>query len=100
MLYCNGGCGNIWLDNLKGCQNADANAYCKLKSCDEDAISTGYKVTEASHDPGFACTGHGTNFGNWFGIKNVWFKDDIRSTHHNGLVVSNVTCQTLLATTG
>ena len=93
MLYCNGGCGNIWLDDQEGCQKQDADAYCKLKLCDGDAVSTSFNVTEDSHNPGFACRGRGKNFGNWFGIQNVWFQDDIRSSHYGGLVVTDVACQ-------
>ena len=93
MLYCNDACGTFWLDEEKGCQQSDADAYCKLKLCDADAISTSYNITEDSNNPGFACRGHGTNFGDWFGMTDVWFKEDIRSSHHGGSVVSEVVCE-------
>ena len=36
MLYCYGTCGDDWLDKEYGCQKADADAFCKLKFCEED----------------------------------------------------------------
>ena len=92
MLYCNKGCGSA-SDALPGCQKTDADAYCKLKLCDDHAISTGFNVATTTNHPGFACTGVGINYGNWMGIKKVYFDDDILSSHGDGEVVSNVTCR-------
>ena len=94
MLYCSGSCGDDWLDNQKGCQQADADAYCKLKFCDENAFTTNFEVTEATNKPGFACDGIGKSYGNWYGMKGVYFDDDVKSTHGAGKVVSNVVCKT------
>ena len=95
MLYCNGGCGDDWLDNQSGCQKADADAYCKLKLCDVDAVASSFEVTISTNNPGFACNGNGKNYGDWFGMTGVYFADDIKATHGSGQVVSNVRCQTL-----
>ena len=94
MLYCSGTCGDDWLDDENDCQKADADAYCKLKLCDENAFAGSFEVTTATNQPGFACTGSGMNYGNWFGMTDVYFGDDIESTHGGGKVVSNVLCQT------
>ena len=32
-LYCHEKCGTNWLDIVPGCQQSDADAYCKLKFC-------------------------------------------------------------------
>ena len=94
MLYCNGACGDDWLDNRSGCQKSDADAYCKLKLCDTKAFSSTFAVTISTNNPGFACDTYGTNHGDWFGMTGVHFEDDIKSTHGSGSVVSNVTCLT------
>ena len=93
MLYCYGSCGDNWLDNQKGCQQADADAYCKLKFCDENVFATRFEVTASTNKSGFACDGHGTNYGDWLGMTDVYFHDDIKAAHGDGQVVSNVVCQ-------
>ena len=93
MLYCFGTCGDDWLDNQDGCQQPDADAYCKLKLCDGNAIASSFDITTSTNNPGFACDGVGTNYGHWFGIPHVYFDDDIRTTHGAADVVSNVMCQ-------
>ena len=102
MLYCHGACGDDWLDDQAGCQKSDADAFCKLRLCDGNAFAVDYSVGKASNDPGFSCNGHGTNYGNWFGITDVHFDEDILGTHINwgrrtniNPVVGNVTCKTL-----
>ena len=95
MLYCEGSCGDDWLDNQYGCQERDADAYCKLKLCDGNAVATSFDITPATNNHGFACDGVGKNYGDWFGIHGVYFENDIGATHGQlpGSVVSNVTCQ-------
>merc|ERR1719362_2746797 len=46
-LYCQGVCGSSWLDHTKNCQSTDADAFCKLKLCDEDAYAINFKVSNA-----------------------------------------------------
>ena len=93
MLYCNGACGDDWLDAQDDCQKTDADAYCKLKLCNENAVATSFDVTIATNNPGFACDEYGTNYGDWFGMTGVHFEDNIRANHGRGSVVSNVKCQ-------
>ena len=94
MLYCHGTCGSEWLDKIKGCQRSDADAYCKLKSCGEDSVASSFEVTTATNNPGFACHGLGTDYGDWFGMTGVRFENDIKATHAAGKVVANVACRT------
>ena len=91
MLYCNGDCGDDW-DGIDGCQRSDADAYGKLKLCDGAAYANLFEVGVSLHQPGFACNGIGENFGNWFGMMDVHFEDDLSSTHGSGSVVYNVNC--------
>ena len=99
MLFCAGSCGKH-LDNERNCQKSDADAYCKLRFCDEGAFAISFEVTDGTNKPGFACSGIGKNYGNWFRMTNVYFDDDIAKTHCGGRctgnanVVSNVICQT------
>ena len=96
MLYCHGACGDDWQDGEEGCQEADANAFCKLTLCDENAFATSHEVTLAIREPGFACDGRGDVFeGSWFGINDIYFSNDTRGDHGQGYVVSNVVCDTL-----
>ena len=99
MLYCDGPCGDSYgTDNEMGCQKSDADAYCKLKFCDAAAYATSYEIGVASNRPGFACTGpEENNLGDWFGMRNVYFDDDIRWSHGPGSVVENVICGTQIA---
>ena len=107
-LYCEGSCGEDWLDSESGCQESDANAFCKLKLCDENAIATSFKVTKATDNTtGFACDFsrkrrknikefEAVYEGTWFGITDVSFTNNIGVTQGSGRkgdVVSSVTCQ-------
>ena len=93
MLYCHGACGNDWEDAEEGCQEADADSFCKLTLCHEHAYATSHEVTLATREPGFACDGRGEKFeGSWFGINDIYFSDSVRGDHGQGYVVSNVMC--------
>ena len=94
-LFCQGGCGTAYLDEIPGCQQSDANAYCKLKLCNVNAIAKSYEVKDATNNPGFACKGMGAtrDYGNWFGMTNVHFEDDLRYAHGSHSVVSNIVCE-------
>ena len=76
-----------------GCQQSDADVYCKLKMCDETAIAISYDLGIASSDPGFACNGYGTDMGEWFGISSVTFESNIVGSHGLGRVIKNATCE-------
>ena len=107
MLYCNGECGDDWGDDILGCQQADADGYCKLKNCDEYAFASSFDLdmistVEDAMTPGFGCEyGKDDNGpfdkyeGTWFGIKDVHFSTGTAETHGNGQVVRNVVCDTL-----
>ena len=98
MLYCHGYCGDNWFNKTLGCQQSDADVYCKLIMCNVKAYATNYDLGVATNNPGFVCDGHGKNFGNWFGIKGIWFDEDVSSSHCEGTctyaqaVVRNVKC--------
>ena len=98
MLYCHGTCGNKWLDNEEGCQKSDADAYCKLKLCREGAFANSFNISTSDalpNQPGFACRGSGTNYGNWVGMTDVNFRSELSNHGLGGKVVTNVTCKTL-----
>ena len=63
VLYCDKDCGANWLDNEYGCQIDDADAFCRLKHCNESASAKSFDVVPATHQPGFACRGIGSKFG-------------------------------------
>ena len=117
VLFCNGACGDDWGnshgDAEKGCQQADADAYCKLKLCDVYQFSTFYVVDRLSGNddpmtPGFGCM-YGkekvdVDFdkyeGTWFQdegftIQDVHFTTGTWETHGSGQVIRNATCDTL-----
>ena len=77
-----------------GCQKTDADAFCKLKLCDQDAFSTYYEETRATEVPGFACDRRGEDYGDWLGIESVHFDENTKQANGFALVVSNVTCET------
>lgn len=90
-IYCNGNCGT-WLDEVAGCQQSDADAYCKLKTCDENAVAISFQHGIASTQGGFACDDRGTNYGDWFGMTDVHYDDNIQNTHGSGPVLNNIVC--------
>ena len=114
-MYCEGSCGDDWTDGIDDCQQADANAFCMLTVCNVNATASSFEITLTDNDApitrGFACNRdkirHGqiisadveeyeTRYeGEWFGIKNVYFTNDMEKTHGSGgSVVSSVVCQT------
>ena len=107
VLYCHGYCGKDWLDDVRGCQQADADAFCKLKLCNKHAKATTYEVTNSTYDiPGFACALSRRERKNMedfellqegilFGITDIYFTNSSGHTHGTEEhVVSNVICQT------
>ena len=91
-LYCQGDCGSSWLDHTRNCQSTDADAFCKLKLCDEDAYAISHKVGNAKYNPGFTCDIKAKNFGDWLGMNNVRFSENVKNEHFTGSAVLNVTC--------
>ena len=86
--------------HTQGCQIDDADAFCRLKTCNENATAKSFDVVEATHQPGFACRGIGTRFarkGNgteygYHGILDFNYDDNIKNSHGTGKVVTNVIC--------
>ena len=91
-LYCQGVCGSSWIDHTKNCQSTDADAFCKLKLCDEDAYAINFKVSNAINEPGFTCDQQAKNFGDWLGMNYVRFSETVKNRHFTGSSVLNVTC--------
>ena len=100
MLFCNGACGDDWLDTQEGCQKADADAFCKLKLCSGSSYASSYAVSKSTHDPGFGCPNAAASqegdedYGDWFGMVGVKFEDDIKAVYGYGDVISDVMCLT------
>jgi hypothetical protein len=95
-LYCNGTC--TWA-GAAGCDQADADIYCKLRTGSPTSVATTFQVITALPLPGFACPGFSAASVN-LGPKplrgvnvNVWYQDtSILANHGPGLVVSNANC--------
>ena len=101
MLYCDKDCGADWLDHRHGCQIDDADAFCRLKNCNENATAKSFDVVQATHQPGFACRGIGSQFGRkrngteygYYGLLVFNYDDDIKNSHGEGNVITNVICE-------
>ena len=101
VLYCDQDCGTNWLDNEYGCQSDDADAYCRLRNCNEHAYAESFETTPASNSPGFACRGVGTRFARrngtivlpYYGISDFNLVEDVKSSHGEGNIVTNVVCR-------
>ena len=94
MLECEGDCGAKWLDNVPGCQQLDADAFCKLQSCDKDAFARSYAVTlvrKMRNQLGFTCQGFGKTY-SYFGMTEFQF-GKIDQYYEDGDAVTNVSCQ-------
>ena len=93
-LYCDEDCGSGWLDNEYGCQSEDADAFCKLKYCNEFAYAASYNITTASNQSGFSCHGIGDILYPPVLINNirVHYVQNMKEAHGGGNVVSNITC--------
>ena len=66
--------------------------------CNVEAYAINYDLGGSTNAPGVGCTGHGgKNLGDWFGINEVWFHEDIAASHRcttcKDAVVRNATCQ-------
>ena len=109
-LFCHNRCGDDWNNEddpsqkgVYGCQEEDANAFCKLKLCDETAfplpgtIKGVDKRVYATNDWGFACdmikVGDGVtnHVGPFVGIKDVKVDTNVLEHHGRGSVVT-ATC--------
>ena len=97
-LYCDDDCGTNWLDDEPGCNATDADAFCRLKDNTIASYAKSFDITEASNQPGYACRGIGKKHDgvgiDKSGMKDVWVVDDVKKSHGNGKVVSNIACTT------
>ena len=87
------------MDNEHGCQASDADAFCRMKFCRKDVYAKSYTITDASNKNGFSCAGVGTRFSRKYekyqGFDEVYFTDDIRSSHGVGNIITNVVCENI-----
>jgi len=91
-LYCNGSCS--W-GGAQGCDQADADIFCKLKTGRANAVATAFTTATALAQPGFSCPNLGTNLGVvWeYGAGTVWYQGtSILANHGGGTVINSVTC--------
>ena len=95
-LYCDKDCGANWWDNEYGCQGSDADSFCKLKYCDNNMYASNFTLSSASNLSGFSCHGIGIRFKKEEYPKqierDIYFANDILSTHGKGNNVVNITC--------
>jgi hypothetical protein len=92
-LYCNGTCS--WAGG-SGCDQADADIFCKLKTRNPASTASSWSTTTALAEEGFSCPGIGRNLGPFtaYGVSvNVWYQTtSILANHGAGTVVHNITC--------
>ena len=101
VLYCDQDCGANWIDNEHGCQSDDADAYCRLKNCNKNAYAESFETIPASNSPGFSCRGVGKRFTRangtmifpYHGISDFNLVKDVKASHGEGNVVTNVICR-------
>ena len=99
-LYCNGSCS--WA-GAQGCDQADADIFCKLRTGSSTSTASSFTTGTASAQPGFPCSplGYGVVLGNGSlplrGVANLGFSISYQDTsilanHGAGAVISGVTC--------
>jgi hypothetical protein len=94
-LYCNGTCS--W-GGAQGCDQADADIFCKLKTGSTTSTATAFTTGVATAQPGFCCPGggYGQNLGTMpeYGVNlNVWYQGtSLQANHGSGTVITSVTC--------
>ena len=95
-LYCDKDCGVNWLDNKYGCQGTDADAFCRLKLCNNSAFARDFSVAPVSNLTGFSCKGVGIRFEQRVrslqNMGDIYFSNSMIKTHGEGYVVANITC--------
>jgi hypothetical protein len=94
-LYCNGSCS--WAGG-SGCDQADADIFCKLRTGNPNSTATTYDTATALPLPGFSCAPK--SFGTHIGtlplrgvFVNVAYQDSsILANHGPGIVIVNPEC--------
>ncbi|MFH1532939.1 MAG: hypothetical protein ABIK09_19620 [Pseudomonadota bacterium] len=93
-LYCNGGC--TWSGG-SGCDQTEADIYCKLTTCNCNAHAVSFQVVTALPQPGFGCTwGPGDDFGEYpqycVNMNVVYSSGNVLAENGPGSVIANVQC--------
>ncbi len=94
-LYCNGSC--TWAGG-SGCDQADADLYCKLLTGNSASTAASFTTATAQATGGFPCWGgsYGTNLGTMpeYGVNiAVYYQStSILANHGAGTIINSVTC--------
>jgi large repetitive protein len=92
-LYCEGSCS--WA-GVGGCDQADADIFCKLRTGNPSSTATRFSITTAQPVPGFSCPFAGTQIGTLplrGVLVNVAYQDSsILANHGPGTVIINPVC--------
>jgi hypothetical protein len=92
-LYCNGSCS--WA-GASGCDQADADIYCKLITGSTTSTASSFTLGTAQGVPGFSCPSYGTNMGTMpeYNVNvSVWYQGtSILANHGGGQIISSATC--------
>jgi hypothetical protein len=92
-LFCNGACS---VAGQRGCDQADADLLCKLKTGNPASVATTFTIELARDEAGFSCPGFGTPLSNLGGrgvTVSVFYSDSsLLPAHEGGNVVSDVVC--------
>jgi hypothetical protein len=92
-LYCNSRCS---VAGPAGCDQADADLLCKLKTGNQNSVATTFSIEMALSEPGFSCPGVGTQVPNMGsrGVQGaVYYSDSsLLESHGGGFSVTNVAC--------
>jgi hypothetical protein len=95
--FCDSTCG-LWGDGKAGCQQADADAFCRLKMDDFRATARSFDIKNTTTDPGVCCPNANrvctglANFGNRGVDVNVFSTDDLASTYGEKMSITNLVC--------
>ena len=70
-----------------------------MKLCRIDVYAKNYTITDASNKNGFSCAGIGTRYRREYekyqGFDEVYFTNDIKSSHGVGNMVTNIVCDNI-----
>lgn len=89
-FYCNGTCSFVGGD---GCDQADADVFCKLITDNPASTATNFTVEIALDEPGFACPNFGTPIVQDRVAQPVlWREPSVLANHGAGSVITNPVC--------
>lgn len=97
-FYCNGSCS---ISGNSGCDQTEADRFCKIKLDDPDAVATSFGTTTALAEPGFSCANE--NLGTSIDMTSrgvpepIAYQDSsILANHGAGTVIVNAVCDVSL----